>query len=253
MSQEDKKFVLPKILIGVPTYDAKNYCLDAFFDNIFNFSYPKSNIEIFVADNSKTNKNALYIRDRFKVKTFWKDYRDYGVMEKLADSHNQIRRYFLESDADYLFHLESDIFPPSDIIEQLLWCRKPIVSGMYQIFDGSWRNPCIRNQDKKPPQYNEYVFHYELGNFHHWWMDGTLKETFIAGIGCCLMKRQIMKNFEFRSEPNNPNGHPPDTYFAEDLRAKNVPNYVHTGQLCFHWNREDWGRHFNFIKYEKAE
>jgi hypothetical protein len=41
----------------------------------------------------------------------------------------------------------------ADIIEQLLWCRKPIVSGMYQIFDGSWRNPCIRNQDKKPPQY----------------------------------------------------------------------------------------------------
>jgi hypothetical protein len=74
---------------------------------------------------------------------------------------------------------------------------------------------------------NEYVFHYELGNFHHWWMDGTLKETFIAGIGCCLMKRQIMKNFEFRSEPNNPNGHPPDTYFAEDLRARGVPT-----QLC---------------------
>ena len=68
---EDKKFVLPKILIGIPTYDAKNYCLDAFFENVFGFTYPKSNIEIFVADNSKTNKNALYIRDKFKVKTFW--------------------------------------------------------------------------------------------------------------------------------------------------------------------------------------
>ena len=84
-------------------------------------------------------------------------------------------------------------------------------------------------------------------------MDGTLKETFIAGIGCCLMKRYVVKRFEFRCEKDNPNGHPPDTYFAEDLRMANVPNYVHTGQLCFHWNREDWGRHFNFIKYEKAE
>ena len=99
---EDKKFVLPKILIGIPTYDAKNYCLDAFFENVFGFTYPKSNIEIFVADNSKTNKNALYIRDKFKVKTFWKDYNGCSVMEKLADSHNQIRRYFLESDCDYM-------------------------------------------------------------------------------------------------------------------------------------------------------
>jgi hypothetical protein len=30
MSQEDKKFVLPKILIGVPTYDAKTIALMLF-------------------------------------------------------------------------------------------------------------------------------------------------------------------------------------------------------------------------------
>ena len=166
-----KKFTLPKILIAVPTYDAKNYCLDAFMKNIAGFSYPKSNIEIFVADNSKTNKNALMIRDKYKVKTFWKDYGDEPVMKKLADSHNQLRRYFLESDNDYMFHLESDIFPPSDIIEQLLWCRKPIVNALYQIFDGAWRNPCIRVQDKKPPNYDEFTFNFELGNFQHFLID----------------------------------------------------------------------------------
>jgi len=248
-----KKFTLPKVLICVPTYDAKNYCLDAFMDNVKNFTYPKSNIEIFVADNSRTNKNALMIRDKYKVKTFWKDYTGYSVMEKLADSHNQLRRYFLESGADYMFHLESDIFPPSDIIEQLLWCRKPIVNALYQIFDGAWRNPCIRVHDKKSPNYDDFVFHFELMNFHHFWIDGTLKPTYIAGIGCCLMKRKIMENFEFRCEKDNPNGSPPDTYFAEDLRLRGVENWVHTGILCFHWNREDWGRHFNLITYDKSE
>lgn len=246
-----KRYTLPKILIAVPTYDAKNYCLDAFMKNIAGFSYPKSNIEIFVADNSKTNKNALMIRDKYKVKTFWKDYGDTPVMEKLADSHNQLRRYFLESDNDYMFHLESDIFPPSDIIEQLLWCRKPIVNALYQIFDGAWRNPCIRIQDKKSPNYNAYTFNAELGNFQHYWIDGTLKEVFVAGIGCCLMKRKVMEKFEFRSDKNEM--HPPDTYFAEDLRFAGVQNYVHTGILCFHWNREDWGRHFELINYEKSE
>lgn len=246
-------FKLPKVLIAVPTYDAKNYCLDAFFQNIANFSYPKSNIEIYVADNSSTNKNALMIRDKYKVKTFWKDYTGVPLMEKLADSHNQLRRYFLESNADYMLHLESDIFPPSDVIEQLLWCRKPIVNALYQVFDGAWRNPCIRLQDLKSPHYDEFMFHYELYNFHHWWVDGTLKPTYVAGIGCCLMKRKVMENFEFRWDKNNPSGNPPDTYFAEDLRVRGVQNWVHTGILAFHWNREDWGRHFNLIQYSKAE
>uniref|UniRef100_UPI003F6961AC hypothetical protein n=1 Tax=Winogradskyella sp. TaxID=1883156 RepID=UPI003F6961AC len=76
-----KKYTLPKVLIAIPTYEAKNYCLDAFMQNIMNFTYPKSLIEIYVADNSATNENALYIRDKYGVKTFWRDYTDMSVME----------------------------------------------------------------------------------------------------------------------------------------------------------------------------
>ena len=83
--QNPNKYVLPKILIGIPTYEGKNYCLDAFMNNVNNFTYPKSNIEIFVADNSISNENALMIRDKYKVKTFWRDYEGVSVMEKLAD------------------------------------------------------------------------------------------------------------------------------------------------------------------------
>ena len=60
-----------------------------------------------------------------------------------------------------------------------------------------------------------------------------------------------MKHFEFRNEGQY--GHPPDSYFAQDLRSKGIKNYVHTGAICFHWNREDWGRHFEYIKYLKTE
>ena len=251
--QNPNKYVLPKILIGIPTYEGKNYCLDAFMNNVNNFTYPKSNIEIFVADNSISNENALMIRDKYKVKTFWRDYEGVSVMEKLADSHNQIRRYFLESDANYLLHLESDIFPPKDIIEQLLWARKPIVTSMYQIFDGSWRTPCIRIQDNKTLHYNDIIFDYELNNFHHYWTDGTIKEVFIAGIGCTLINRKIMQKIQFRTDTTTKDGSPPDTYFAIDLRNSKIINWVHTGIISFHWNREDWGRHFNYINYLKSE
>jgi len=251
--QNPNKFILPKILIGIPTYDGKNYCLDAFMNNVNDFTYPKSNIEIFVADNSRDNDNALMIRDKYKVKTFWKDYEGVSVMEKLADSHNQIRRYFLESDCDYLLHLESDIFPPHNVIEELLWARKPIVTSLYQVFDGANRSPCIRIWDKKTIHYKDFQFDYELFNFPHWWVDGKIKEVLIAGIGCTLMHKKVMKNFQFRCGEKNEVSNPPDTYLAIDLRNANVTNWVHTGLLSFHWNREEWGRNFNYINYLKSE
>ena len=83
-----KKYVLPKIMIGIPTYDQKNYCLEYFMDNLNGFTYPKNLLEIYVADNSKTNKNALHIRDKYGVKTFWKNYDDYTLFEILATDPN---------------------------------------------------------------------------------------------------------------------------------------------------------------------
>ena len=97
--KEDKailKKILPKVLIAVPTYDGKNYCLDQFLDNIANFTYPKERLEIYFADNSMDNTNALMLNKKYGIKCFWKDYTDVPLLEKLADSHNQLRRYFIE-------------------------------------------------------------------------------------------------------------------------------------------------------------
>ena len=57
--------ILPKILIGVPTYDGKNYCLPQFLENISKFTYPKERLAIYVADNSIDNKNALMINKKY--------------------------------------------------------------------------------------------------------------------------------------------------------------------------------------------
>jgi len=62
-----------------------------------------------------------------------------------------------------------------------------------------------------------------------------------------------MKHFQFRHDSTSEVSNPPDTYFAMDLRAKKVQNWIHTGVISFHWNREDWGRHFNYINYHKSE
>ena len=242
--------LVPKILIAIPTYEGKNYCLDEFLKNIRKFDYPKNRLEIFIADNSKSNSNAKYINKKYKIKVFWKDYEGYSIFEKLADTHNQLRRYFLESDCDYMFHLESDIFPPKNILWELLWANKPVVNGLYQVFDASWRTPCIALQDKKHEFYEDNLYYYTIDTFSHWFIDGTIKKTHIAGIGCCLMKRKIMEKFSFRSGEV---GIPPDSYFALDLANSKQDNWVHTGILSYHWNLEDWGRHNEYIKYLKSE
>jgi hypothetical protein len=248
---KNKKYKLPRVLIAVPTYEGKNYCLPEFLENISNFSYPRHLLDFYIADNSATNENAKMINKKYGIKVFWKDYTGVPVFEKMADSHNQLRRYFLESDCDYILHLESDIFPPHDVIERLLWANKPIVNALYQIFDGSWRTPCIAINDKRNKNHNEFVFHATLDAFWHWWIEGKTQETFIAGIGCCLMQKKVMKVFPFRND--NQDQKPPDTYFAEDLRTMGVQNYVDTSTLCFHWNKEDWGRHFEYVTYHKSE
>lgn len=244
-------YKLPKILIAIPTYEGKNYCLDAFLDNLRNFTYPKNKLDIYIADNSKTNANAKMLNKKYGLKCFWKDYTGQTIFEKMADSHNQLRRYFLETDCQYMLHLESDIFPPVDVLEQLLWSRKPIVNALYQVFDGSWRTPCIAINDQKHELHREYVFHATLDNFWHWFIDGSVKQTFIAGIGCSLMKRKVLEKFSFRYNPDEMK--PPDTWFAEDLRSAGVQNWVNTGVLCYHHNKEDWGRHFEYVDYHKSE
>ena len=41
--------------------------------------------------------------------------------------------YALENDFDYLLHLETDIFPPTDVIERLLDAKQKVVGAMYHI------------------------------------------------------------------------------------------------------------------------
>lgn len=246
-----KRVKLPKILIAIPTYEGKNYCLEPFLNNLSNFSYPKDRLDYYIADNSATNENARMLNKKYGFKVFWKDYSDYEMFEKMADSHNQLRRYFLESDCDYMLHLESDIFPPEDCIQRLLEANKPIVNGLYQIFDGAERTPCLAWQDDLHDYYKDFRFFTRSDYFWHDFVDGDVKQVTIAGIGCCLMKKKVMQKFQFRYPKDGNN--PPDTYFAEDLNVAGVKNYVDTSLVCFHWNKEDWGRHVKLLKYHKKE
>ena len=51
----------PKILVGAPTADVKNYCAEEWVNNVKSIIYPSS-VDIFLADNSDDSANVDFLR-----------------------------------------------------------------------------------------------------------------------------------------------------------------------------------------------
>lgn len=242
---------MPKVLIGTPTYEGKNYCLKQFIDNVRSFTYPSKFVDFVIFDNSNTPENAKYISKELGVKVVWKDYSDMGVIKKLFFTHEDIRLYAINNKYDYLLHLESDLFPPEDLIEQLLWTRKDIVGVPYQLYGGGQRKPITTGYDHREMYPDVYIGGLNIGFVHHYFFDGTVKRCTTNGIGCTLFKVNTIRNVPFRYVEGDDSA--PDTWFTQDLLHHKLPYYVHTGLLAFHWNNEDWGKYAHMIQYDKTE
>jgi GT2 family glycosyltransferase len=104
---------LPKVLVFSPTYEGKEYCRKEFVDNISRLSYP--NYDFLMIDNSRTDDyyNLLKKEGVNVVKVP----RGANSREALAAAQNYARRKALDEGYDYVLSVESDVFPPRDIIQ----------------------------------------------------------------------------------------------------------------------------------------
>ena len=227
-------FKTPKILIAAPQADVKNYCFEEWLRNIRQFSYPQSHIDIFLADNSHTTDNANYIRS-MGVKCVHIPKRGRGIIEVMAECHQACLDYAKENDYDYLLHLETDIFPEHNILEELMTCAKPVVCGLYNILDGAYREPMIRLIEKNNAG---YVKAYGIYGSTSIYIDGKILKVFSGGLGCTLISKEVFKNIKFRYKKGAEQH--PDTWFAQDMYIQNIPIYVNTKTKCEHLNRS-WG------------
>ena len=253
---------LPKILICSPTYDGKNYCLKEWINNVKSFNYPSSHYDIYLADNSKTNENAKMMRDKYGIGVHWKDYGDKVAFERLAEGHNHCRDKFIDGDYDFMLHLETDVFPEKDIIQQLLMARKNVVGAVYHISHGARRHLCTNVKNYGEPFGGMYANSTNLLFANHF-ADGTVKRASHIGLGCVLLHKRIVHNYKFRWEHDSTYSKvrdlseydipAPDTFFMNDLSRDNVKIYAHTGQLAFHWNIDDWGVMASKVKQSKQE
>lgn len=241
--------MLDKILVCCPTAKAKNYCFDSWLENVMNFSYPNFQIRMF--DNTiDEGENAKYLNSVFEEKygieasidgifyaqnsIILNKSKSKNVIDNMVYSHNDCRDYMLKNNYPYMLHLESDVFPNTDIIESLLLSRKKVVGGIYYIDEGIYRKIMIQKNHEmifSDLIVARFIDHQTDLNF----INGNLQEVSHVGLGCVLIHKSVFKNIKFRYE--NGSDCQPDSYFAEDCFRNGIKIFADTSKICRHDNR----------------
>ncbi len=242
---------MKKVLIACPTALVKGYCFEDWLDNCLKFKYP--NFEIRAFDNSEdggkfTNYMNDYYGNKYGINTIFKAFnsmiinkisfakkgskRTY-VRQKLALSHEDCRKYALDNNFDYLLHLESDVFPPPDVIERLISHQKNVCGALYYRDGGIYRSLMIQKRISKSP-HNIISVNFEPHD-DHGFIDGTLKKVSSVGLGCVLISRKVLKKIKFRLDKNQ--NVPPDSIWSEDCFRNRIPIFADTSIICKHKNQ----------------
>uniref|UniRef100_A0A6M3J5I1 Glycosyltransferase n=1 Tax=viral metagenome TaxID=1070528 RepID=A0A6M3J5I1_9ZZZZ len=189
-------------------------------------------------DNSYDESYVEYIR-AFGWDVGHIDPRGKSNQVYIWESQDLLRRKFLESDCEYYFSLESDIFPPFDIVERLIAHELPIVGVPYFIDLGKASYLLIQQLDvgiSPKLDLTGYNMH-PIASFML--MDGRLKLTNGNGIGCTLIHRDVIESVPFRIVDGMI--YHSDSYFYEDLFLMGIENYIDTSIHIQHRN-SDWGK-----------
>ncbi len=238
---------LPKVLVGAPISDKKDYCLWEWIDSINRLSYP--NHDVFLVDNSE---DPDYHRKLWEIGINCDHIEPEGTpVEYITKSQNIIRQYALDNDYDYLMFIECDVFCPPEIIEYLLHYDLPVVSGNYFLGEGhepyggggSLRLSILDiEKDFRHCAKVEPISLFESFKV----FDGKLKKVFATHLGATLICREVLDLFPFRGAPDvtgdkqesiNNKSVFSDTYFFIDCMEAGVPVYSDMSILLRHDSR----------------
>lgn len=227
----------PKVLIFTITYKGKDYCFNEFIARANTINYP--NKKHIIIDN--TADDGLQYYKTLKKRLRNKDYHVYHVergnnsREALSRSQNFARKIALDEGYDYMLSLESDIMCTPDVVQKLMVHVKPVVTALYHIGDRSKgiRVPCITLAE----------FRKDIGAWgtrllkveeHKDYTRNGLKQVQAGGMGCTLIRRDILERFSFYYDPRF-QGHS-DIYFFNNLFQSKIPVFTDTDLVLDHQN-----------------
>lgn len=236
---------MPRVLVGITTYDQKDYMLPKCYKAVREFDYPKDSYDVMIVDN--TDDKGRYMRKMKRRGWPWVERVSRGANSRVAltKSQNLIRARFLEGDYDYLLLVESDLLPPPDSIKRLMAYGKPVVGSTYFI-GHEVKVPCIFLSDVKvgglsgtrpigmvrSGTHGKYTRHNqaEVDAF----LGTGLRKIHGCGFGCTLIRRDIVERFPFWCDERFDNKHS-DVYFYLDMERHFIPVYVDTNVIVPHF------------------
>lgn len=171
------------------------------------------------------------------------------IRERIARCQEVMRKYALNLKYDFAFSLESDVFPPLNIIEWLVSFNKPLIGCSY--FHSFGEGEGVTMLLHEIATYNDGSQELHRLSFRQQceFMDGTIKPAVQPGIGCMLIRADVLAKTQFRLITDIPEyqhlsipteGFPSDYVFYEELRHKfNLFPLIDTSIIPEHFNSAD--------------
>jgi hypothetical protein len=149
----------------------------------------------------------------------------------ITEAREQLRQYFLSSNAEYLFFVDDDVELPADAIEKLLSHKKQVMVGVYL-------NPMILRDGELPeiapclwvaiPGSKEVVRPLQIIDV----MPSRIIPVAMSGFGCALLHRSVM-DIPFVFDPASTTTE--DTPFFLALAQRKILALCDTRVKCKHY------------------
>lgn len=213
----------PKVLVGCPTSNHKNYALERYVQGVKALSY--DNLDVLIVDNSKSDNYMKKIK-RLGLPVVKGPYSD-AARQRIIDSRNILRQKVLDEGYDYFLSLEQDVIPPTDVIQKLLSHNKKIVTGVY--FSYQTNNgvtllvPLLWKKANKDNA--RFVLGKEVSK-------PKLMEVCASGLGCILIHKSVLEKIKFRYDKGQ--GGFDDVWFGSDSSDAGFKLFADTAVKCKH-------------------
>jgi GT2 family glycosyltransferase len=229
--------VNPKVLIGCPTYESYEYCLEPYVNAVKNIDY--DNHDILLVDNSPTDEFFTRLKKRIPAERIY--YVD-GARERIVRSRNLLLQKALGRGYDYFFSLEQDVIINPDTLKKLLAHNKPIVSGYYA------NRRVIQMRNNKTGDMHRQMIELpvaymktggeEVKRAHPDQLRNKgLVEVGAVGMGCLLLAKDVLQKIRFRYDPEKESFD--DMHFSDDALKLGYKLYVDGDTIATHLHK-DW-------------
>lgn len=226
------------ILLAAPTSEKKKYCQKDWIEHISKLN-PQPD-RILIVDNSNTDENYYKLKSynipNMNVMWVKPESDKESIRYRVLKCMKLIRQICLQYEYD-LFSLESDQFPPVNVISLLQVHNKSVVSIPYFIYEKDRTTICNMSKLSINGAAFTDMMHPKAAFL---FCDGKLKKGYQNGLGCMLIRNEILKRIPFRLQKPDEKGIPedafPDFLFHLDLLQNKIDNWIDTRFFSWHLN-----------------